>query len=114
MASPDPGPGLRLCAALACSHASPPTHPPTPRPHPHPNPYVTLTLTPTLTPTPNSSCSLNASEFVEMFVGVGASRVRDLFAQARAMAPAIIFIGGWFFSLLFVVLWLVGRGGVQG
>ena len=36
--------------------------------------------------------SLNASEFVEMFVGVGASRVRDLFAQAKAAAPAIIFI----------------------
>jgi cell division protease FtsH len=36
--------------------------------------------------------SLNASEFVEMFVGVGASRVRDLFAQAKAAAPAIVFI----------------------
>ncbi len=36
--------------------------------------------------------SLSASEFVEMIVGVGASRVRDLFAQAKATAPAIIFI----------------------
>jgi cell division protease FtsH len=36
--------------------------------------------------------SINGSEFVEMFVGVGAARVRDLFAQARAMAPCIIFI----------------------
>jgi cell division protease FtsH len=36
--------------------------------------------------------SLSASEFVEMFVGVGASRVRDLFAQAKATAPAIVFI----------------------
>jgi cell division protease FtsH len=36
--------------------------------------------------------SMSASEFVEMIVGVGASRVRDLFAQAKAAAPAIIFI----------------------
>jgi cell division protease FtsH len=36
--------------------------------------------------------SLSASEFVEMFVGVGASRVRDLFAQAKAAAPAIVFL----------------------
>ena len=36
--------------------------------------------------------SMSASEFVEMFVGVGASRVRDLFKQAQSMAPCIIFI----------------------
>jgi len=36
--------------------------------------------------------SISGSEFVELFVGVGAARVRDLFEQARAQAPAIIFI----------------------
>ena len=36
--------------------------------------------------------SLSASEFIEMVVGVGASRVRDLFDQAKKAAPAIIFI----------------------
>jgi len=36
--------------------------------------------------------SISASDFVEMFVGVGASRVRDLFQQAKATAPGIVFI----------------------
>jgi cell division protease FtsH len=36
--------------------------------------------------------SMSASEFIEMIVGVGASRVRDLFAQAKEAAPAIVFI----------------------
>ncbi len=36
--------------------------------------------------------SISGSDFVEMFVGVGASRVRSLFAQAKALAPVIIFI----------------------
>lgn len=36
--------------------------------------------------------SISASEFVEMFVGIGASRVRDLFNQARQAAPCVIFI----------------------
>ena len=36
--------------------------------------------------------SISGSDFVEMFVGVGASRVRDLFAQAKAHAPAIVFV----------------------
>ena len=36
--------------------------------------------------------SISGSDFVEMYVGVGAARIRDLFAQARAAAPAIVFI----------------------
>jgi cell division protease FtsH len=36
--------------------------------------------------------SISASEFIEMFVGVGASRVRELFAEAKKSAPAIVFI----------------------
>ena len=36
--------------------------------------------------------SISASAFIEAIVGVGASRVRDLFAKARAAAPSIIFI----------------------
>lgn len=39
---------------------------------------------------PFISCS--ASEFVELYVGMGASRVRDLFARAKEVAPSIIFI----------------------
>jgi len=36
--------------------------------------------------------SISGSEFVEMFVGVGASRVRDLFKKAKKSAPCIVFI----------------------
>ncbi len=36
--------------------------------------------------------SISGADFVEMFVGVGASRVRDLFEQANKNAPAIVFI----------------------
>lgn len=36
--------------------------------------------------------SISASEFIEMFVGVGASRVRDLFKEAKKNAPCIVFI----------------------
>ena len=37
--------------------------------------------------------SISGSDFMEMFVGVGPARVRDLFSQARAQSPSIIFIG---------------------
>src|SRR5207244_13399721 len=50
------------------------------RPLPHLHPY------------PTRRSSDLASEFVEAIVGVGASRVRDLFAKAKEAAPAIIFI----------------------
>ena len=36
--------------------------------------------------------SISGSDFVELYVGVGASRVRDLFEQAKKNAPAIVFI----------------------
>ena len=36
--------------------------------------------------------SISAAEFIEMFVGVGASRVRDMFAEAKKNAPCIVFI----------------------
>ena len=36
--------------------------------------------------------SVSASEFVELYVGMGAARVRDIFARAREVAPSIVFI----------------------
>jgi AFG3 family protein len=53
--------------------------------------------------------SLSGSDFVEMFVGVGASRVRDLFRQAREKAPCIIFI-----DEIDAIGRARGRGGMQG
>ncbi len=38
--------------------------------------------------------SISGSDFVELYVGVGASRVRDLFEQAKSRPPAIVFIDG--------------------
>jgi len=53
--------------------------------------------------------SISGSDFVEMFVGVGASRVRDLFRQAREKAPCIIFI-----DEIDAIGRARGRGAVQG
>ena len=55
--------------------------------------------------------SISGSEFVEMFVGVGAARVRDLFEQARQHAPAIIFIDE--LDALGRARGAYGRGGVR-
>ena len=43
--------------------------------------------------------SANGAEFVEMFAGVAAARIRDLFEQARATSPSIIFIGALTISI---------------
>lgn len=61
---------------------------------------------------PFISCS--ASEFVELYVGMGASRVRDLFARAKKEAPSIIFIdevrvGICFFYVMMFDLLLLPR-----
>jgi len=53
--------------------------------------------------------SLSGSDFVEMFVGVGASRVRDLFKQAKEKAPSIIFI-----DEIDAIGRARGKGGMQG
>merc|ERR1719482_1882621 len=53
--------------------------------------------------------SVSGSDFIEMFVGVGPARVRDLFAQAKSMQPCIIFI-----DEIDAVGRARGRGGVMG
>lgn len=65
---------------------------------------------------PFISCS--ASEFVELYVGMGASRVRDLFARAKKEAPSIIFIdevptlSPWLlFTLNFSAFYILGHCG---
>ena len=58
--------------------------------------------------------SISGSDFVEMFVGVGASRVRDLFKEASKVAPCIVFIDeidtiGKSLSLIHICHWQRGR-----
>ena len=53
--------------------------------------------------------SISGSDFMEMFVGVGPSRVRDLFAQARSQSPSIIFI-----DEIDAIGRQRGRGGMMG
>ena len=57
--------------------------------------------------------SISGSDFMEMFVGVGPARVRDLFAQARAQSPSIIFIGAHTQRSLPPVLVLTSISGVE-
>lgn len=54
---------------------------------------------------PFISCS--ASEFVELYVGMGASRVRDLFARAKKEAPSIIFIDEVSPHSIVALLWII-------
>ena len=53
--------------------------------------------------------SISGSDFMEMFVGVGPARVRDLFAQARSQAPSMIFI-----DEIDAIGRARGRGGAMG
>ena len=87
--------------AACCLHLSlpatppQPTHPPTLSPPP-PRPAgtgKTLLAKATAGEAGVPFLTISGSDFMEMFVGVGPARVRDLFAQARAQAPSMIFIG---------------------
>jgi len=73
--------------------------PSTPAPHPHPTPKVgppgtgkTLLAKAIAGEAGVPFFSISGSEFVEMFVGVGASRVRDLFKKAKENAPCLVFV----------------------
>jgi cell division protease FtsH len=69
---------------------TPKTNPPTCAKNATPPPFADADVRPGEAGVP--FFSMSASEFVEMIVGVGASRVRDLFQQAKAAAPSIVFI----------------------